>query len=255
MHEHHRGVGHVDAHLDHRGGDKHVHLPGTKVLHDRVLLGSGHATGEQRTGKVREDPLRELGQGRSGRANVGAPAALGLWDVVEVRPQAVSGVSIVHQGTDHVCLMSCRHGASDGAVGKVEVLGRDDARGDASRGPGAPADARERHVAVDGERKRARYGRCRHGEKVRPRSLSAQRRALVHAKAVLLVNDHKRETSERDVIGEERRGAKGHAEVACGRVPGRLRALGGGRRPRDKCPVMPAASSTGPGVAPVTSAQ
>ena len=46
--QHHRGVGHVHPHLDHRRGHQHLAAAGAKVLHDRVLL--HHATSLDGTG-------------------------------------------------------------------------------------------------------------------------------------------------------------------------------------------------------------
>ena len=44
---HHRGVGHVDPHLDHRGGDQDVGLPAGEPAHHRVLLLAGQLTVQQ----------------------------------------------------------------------------------------------------------------------------------------------------------------------------------------------------------------
>ena len=53
------------------------------------------------------------------------------------------------------------------------------------------ADDARVQVAVDRERQRTRDGRRRHDEQVRAGALRAQGVALAHAKAMLLIGDHK----------------------------------------------------------------
>ena len=44
---HHCGVGHVDAHFDHRRGHQNVQLAVPELAHDFVLFLPGHPTVEQ----------------------------------------------------------------------------------------------------------------------------------------------------------------------------------------------------------------
>ncbi len=76
-------------------------------------------------------------------------------------------------------------------------------------------EARDVHVAVDGEGEGARDGGRRHhqhmGMAVR---LCLHREPLMHAEAVLLVDHHQRQVAKADVRLEQRMGADENVDVA-----------------------------------------
>ena len=76
------------------------------------------------------------------------------------------------------------------------------------------ADDTRVQIAVDRKRQRTRDGRCRHNEQIGTGALRAQGVALAYAKAVLLVDDNKRQMLERNVIRKDRMGAKEDIELA-----------------------------------------
>ena len=236
--DHHHGcVGHVHAHLDHRGRDEHLRHARAEVRHGLVLLGGRHAAGHDAHGELGKHAVAQALEGGLGRVGP-RRGLLALGDVVELG--AVVGV--VHEWAHHVGLVSRGHGVCDGGVRHVGVLGSECLGGDARTGMRPLGDARAGQVAVDRERKRARDGRRRHGELVGCAALGAKRRALAHAEAVLLVHDHEREVQEADVVAEHRRGAEENAGLARRKRGGRLGALGRRRRarherPADSCPV------------------
>ena len=47
LHDHHGGVGDVDADLDDGRGHQYLDLPGNEPAHDRVLFVTGHAAMQQ----------------------------------------------------------------------------------------------------------------------------------------------------------------------------------------------------------------
>jgi len=64
-----RGIGHVDAHFDHGGGDQDPHLPPDEALHDRVLV-------RRRKLPVQERHLESRNSARAARAAAMVTAAL-----------------------------------------------------------------------------------------------------------------------------------------------------------------------------------
>ena len=100
--------------------------------------------------------------------------------------------------------------------------------------PGAAAGAlgeREHVEVADGRQRRgARDRRRRHHHDVRAHALGALRAqapTMVHAEAVLLVDDHQPQGGELDALGEQRVGAHHDARLAGGDVQQRLAAGGG----------------------------
>ena len=96
-----------------------------------------------------------------------------------------------------------------------QPLGRD---GHAARGQ--LVEGGEVEVAEDHHGGRARDRRRRHDQEVgiAVGSLGAQRRPLLHAEAVLLVDHHAPERGERDLLGEQRMGAHDDADLPRGQA-------------------------------------
>ena len=189
--DHHQGcIGNVDAHLDDGGGDENLGEARDEVLHDGILLGSGHRTVHEADGEV-------------GQALLKVVAADGRGCEVEL-------VAFLDERTDPVDLAALRNDAPhDGKhvvlAGGLHGLG-DDGRA-AGRQLVDDRDVEVREVA-HGERARNR-GRGEHQE-VRDEGglwAGAQRKSLGNAEAVLLVDDRKPEVREFDAFLNEGVGA------------------------------------------------
>ncbi len=72
------------------------------------------------------------------------------------------------------------------------------------------------HVAEIGQHQRARDWRCGEHQKVDRLALACQRQPLVHAEAMLLVDDSKREIVEGDLLLKQSMGADHKIDVAGG---------------------------------------
>src|SRR5581483_7532617 len=72
------------------------------------------------------------------------------------------------------------------------------------------------HVAEISEHQSARDGRCRKHEHVHRMALTGERKALVHAKAMLLVDDRESEIVKGDLLLKQRMGADKEIDVAEG---------------------------------------
>ena len=67
---HDRGVRHVDADLDDRGGDQHVNVASTKRAHDRFLLGRRELTVQQAEAKTVQLATTQFFKRLRGRASL-----------------------------------------------------------------------------------------------------------------------------------------------------------------------------------------
>ncbi len=72
------------------------------------------------------------------------------------------------------------------------------------------------HVAEIGQHQRARDRRRGKHEQVDGFALARQREPLMHAEAVLLVDDGERQIAERDIVLEQRMGADDEIDIAGG---------------------------------------
>ena len=117
-------------------------------------------------------------------------------------------LGFVDERADPICLPSCEAGSADAhddfvapRLGERHGVHRRAARRQL-------VDDRDVEVGVRRHRERARYRRRGHDQLVRlmavARALLAQRQALMHAEAVLLVDDHERERGELDALLEQR---------------------------------------------------
>ena len=85
--DHDRGVGHVDPHFDHDGGDEDLNPPGLEIRHDRFFLLALHPAVDQPYFELRENIPLEVG-GHLG----------GIFEV--------QTLGLFHQGINHVGLSS-----------------------------------------------------------------------------------------------------------------------------------------------------
>ena len=194
--EHDRGVRHVHADLHHRGGNEHVDLARGERAHDRFLFLRFHFSMQKAHRSVRKHLFLQFFRiGGHRLALVGQLAVL------------------LHHRADDVGLPSLRELLFEEGVDALMVARRHSVGLDAPPSRRQLVDHRNVEVAVDHQRQRARDGRCGHDEQVRVLTLGTQRRALVHAEAVLLVGHDQPEVLIRNVRREQRVRADGKVDL------------------------------------------
>ena len=99
---HNRGVGHVDSHLHHGGGDQNLDLVFKKTLHDLIFFLRLHLAVE----------IFHLNKGRKP-----LPKSGGILDDI----LGLHGLALLHHGTDHIDLPSLLHLSFDEGVGFFPV--------------------------------------------------------------------------------------------------------------------------------------
>ena len=213
--DHDGGVGHVDAHLDHRSRDEHVNLATLEGIDNLVLLPRWHAAVKALDGKTRQRQTQtiELGRRIVQRHGDRHAALVVTGDTGHVL-QIIGRVTRLHERANHVGLLTPFMRLTDGAIGEVTArLGKHACR-HASARDGPMADDARVQIAVDRKRQRTWDGRCRHNEQIGTRALRTQGVALADAKPVLLIDDHERQMLERNVVRKHRVGAKEDVEFA-----------------------------------------
>ena len=175
--DHDRGVGHVDPHLDHRGGHQDLDLPGKEGSHDAVLLLPGHL--------AVDETHRELGK------------LLPIQPLEFLRRRLqVHLLGALHQGVDDVGLPALRHLVRNepGHLGPGLGIAEDGPHGRPARRE--LVEHAQVQLAVEGQGQGPGDGRGRHDEDVRCGIPLRQRHPLPHAETVLLVHDHQPEAVE-----------------------------------------------------------
>ena len=181
---HQRGIGDVDADLDHRGRHQDVQHAGAELFHDLIALVEVQAPVDQAHPAVRQR---------------GAQGGVALGGVGEV-----DLVALFDERADPEGLPPRRHRATQGRH--------------RARRPGPPGQ-HPRHrrrpprrqlvelgdveIAVQRQGQRARDRRRGHDQQVRHHALFAQRRPLGDPEAVLLVDDHQPQIGELDPLGQK----------------------------------------------------
>ncbi len=164
-----RGIGNVDADLDHGGGDDDPRRARLEVGHHAVLLLGVHPSMNE------ADPVaEELAQ------HLGALFGRRQFALVAFLDQRADPVELV-------AFLDRLAGTRDDVV---EPLERNGDRGDRLAAGRLPVKARDVHVAEGGEHEGARDGGGGHDEKVGRAALARQAEALVDAEAMLLVHHH-----------------------------------------------------------------
>ena len=190
---HDGGIGHVDAHLDHRSRDEHVDLATLEGIDDPILLPRRHAAVKALDGKPRQRKTQSVELGcrivqRHGDRHAALVVAGDTGHVL----QLIGRVTRLHERADHVSLLALFVRLTDGAIGEVAArLGQHACR-HASARDGPMADDARVQIAIDRKRQRTRDGRCCHYEQIGTGALRAQGVALADAKPVLLIDDHER---------------------------------------------------------------
>ncbi len=200
LHHHDRGLGHVDADLDHRGRHQHLDLPPPELRH-RLLPGRRcHLPVQQpdlQPGQlVRLQPLVLLG-GRAG-----------------LDPEGVADQRADDEGPVARCHLLADPVPGDVLVGRQ----RQPLRGHLRPAGRQLVEHREVEVTENDHGGGAGNGCGRHHQEVGIAlvAFGAQRGPLLDAEPVLLVDDHHAERLERDLLGQQ--GVRPHHD---GDIPGR----------------------------------
>ena len=183
--DHHQaGIRHIDADFDHRRRYQHLHLIAGEGGHHGRLIG-----GLQATMHEADDEIGQLF--RKPRISLFGRLELQCFAFLDQRTHPVrlpaNATGIVH-AADHLVAARCvdqfRHHRR--AAGRQFV------------------EHRNIEIGVVAHRQRARDRRCRHRELMCALSLLLQRQPLLHAKAMLLIDDGKTEPIELDAFLDQR---------------------------------------------------
>ena len=198
--DHDRGIRHVDSDLDHGGSHEHVELTLAERGHGGLLLRGGHPTVEQSEPTVRELVPTEPREGL-------------------LRGGDLEFLALLDKGTHHIRLLAGRDALPHVAPHHLLV-----------EGPVRPS----RHDRCSPRRELVEHGhieiavhRHRGGSRDRSRghnehighaidALVAERGALLHTEAVLLIDDDQAETREVDRLLNEGVGADHQVDGAVG---------------------------------------
>ena len=169
MLDHHdRRLGHVDADFDDGGGDQNLGLAALKARHRRVLLGAFHATVDQADRVAKE-------------------AAQGFGTLL--RRRDVEFFALFDQRADPIGPRAMLKRPPDPGDDLFQPLQRHGARVYGRAARRLFVELRGVHVAEIGQHQGARDRRRGHDEKIDGVALAAKGEALVHAEAMLLVDD------------------------------------------------------------------
>ena len=126
----------------------------------------------------------------------------------------IAGFGFLDQRADPIDALAFVERAADALDHLVEPVERDGAGVDRLAAGGLFAQLRDFHVAEVGEHQRARDRRRGQHQHVHGLALAGEREALMHAEAVLLVDDGEREVAERHLVLEQRMGADQKIDLA-----------------------------------------
>ena len=186
--EHHRGIGHIDPHLDQRSGDQHLDFIRAESRHRQFLF--------RRFDAAMQKAGLEWGQG--------------LFDCFKFLRHGLDVLIRVH----HI----------HARINDISLPPRSDLLADEFkylrqffRGPHKRLDTpasrrqfinhRDIQVTVKRQSQRARNGRGRHHQQMRVIAFAHECLALGHAELVLFVNDHQAELRQLKAVGEQSVGA------------------------------------------------
>ena len=172
--DHDGGVGHVDAHLDHRSRDEHVNLATLEGVDHAILLPRWHTAVKALDGKTRQRQTQaiELGRRIVQRHRHGHAALVVAGDTGHVF-KLIGRVTRLHERANHVGLLTLFMRLADGAIGEVAARLGEHACRHASAREGPMADDTRVQIAVDRKRQRTRDRCRRHNEQVRTGALRA----------------------------------------------------------------------------------
>ena len=184
---------HVDADFDHRGGDQELCLTGGKALHRSVLVGAFHPPVHQID--ACPEGFAQLGKTRLGGSEID------LFRLVDQRADPIDALAFVERAADRRLDLGDprqRNGAGVDGLAAGRLL----------------AQFGHVHVAEISEHQRARNRRRGKHQHVHRVALLRQRQPLVHAEAVLFVDDGQGEIVERHLVLKQRMGAEQQVDVA-----------------------------------------
>ncbi len=190
---HDGGFRHVDADLDHRGGDEKLRIAGGKARHGGVLLRPLHAAMHQ------VDLLAET---------------LAQFFEALLRGREIDLFGFLDQRADPVGALPGDDRAADRVLDLFDACERNGAGVDRLTAGRLLAQFGNVHVAEEGEHQSARDRRGGEHQHVHRLALLRQRQTLMHAEAVLFVDDGERQIVERDLVLKERVGADQQIDVA-----------------------------------------
>ena len=195
--DHQRRIGHVDPDLDHRRRDQHRQLAGGEARHHRILVRPLHPPVDQPDLVLAEAQL-EHARALLGRGGV---ALLALLD----------------QRADPIGLAAARDVPAEAVDHLGQLLVADHARFDRRPARRHLVDPADVHLAILGQRQRARdRGRGHHQQMRRMLGLRRQQQPLRHAEAMLLVDHREPELLVGDLLLEDRVGADEDVDRAVG---------------------------------------
>ena len=195
--DHDRGLGHIDADLNHRGGDEEVEIAAAEFFHDLVFFRGLHAAMDQ------PDPCSEAG----------------LEDVVALLGgREIDFLGLFHQRADPINTCAGFDLPFEAIDHIVHFFRRDQARIDRFAAGRLFIELADLHIAIGGEGERAWDGCRGHHEDVRARALGLELEPLVHAEAVLFVDHGHAQISKRDTLLEDRMGADDDLRRAAGNL-------------------------------------
>ncbi len=178
--DHHRGVRHVDPHLDDRRCHQHLDLPLPELVHHLVLLLLLHPPVEQSYSAALE---RTLGQ---------------LLPHLDCRSQ-LQLLRLLDQGVDHVGLLALTKSLPDKLVDLLAALLRHPVGLDPAL-LGQLIEDGDLEMAIQRQGDRPRDGGSTHHQDVQIFALPLQMGSLNHPKAVLLVDHRQAEALKAHLI-------------------------------------------------------
>ena len=187
---------HIDADFDHRGRHQKPRLARGETLHGAVLVGAAHAAVDQIDRGAEAFLQRRI-------------ALLGGGEI--------DGFGFLDQRADPIGAAAFVERAGDRVLDFGEPRQRDRARIDLLPAGGLFAQFGDIHIAEKSQHQSARDRRCREHEQIDRFALARQSQPLMHAEAVLLVDDGQREVGKGHVFLKKRMSADDQIDVACGK--------------------------------------
>ena len=217
-----RGFGHIDADFDHRRRDKHLVSPRAKA-----------AIAASRSAPFILPWTRPIA-----RAENLLERGIAFLDGRDVQRLAFGD-----ERADPIGARAVRDRALQARDDIADALERQCSCFDRLTARRLVAQRRDIHVAEIGENERARNRRRRHHQNIGASAFGAERQALMHAEAMLLVDDGEAEIAEADALLKQRMCADDDVDLARGQSRERARARRAVSRPVSKARRRPAAAA------------
>ena len=196
---HHRGVGDIDADLNHGGAHANVRLARGEGFHHRGLLLRAHAAVEYCDARIRKlfrKALRVVG------------------DIFRVQ-----AVALLDERADDVGLLSCCNVVRKEFVGLRPVRGIYHRRLYAKAVRGHLIKNRDVQIRIQHHRQGPGNRCCAHQKHMGRRALVRERAALLHTEAVLLIHNHGSEVFKGNALLEKRVGTNQNGNLSRFQLP------------------------------------